>query len=291
MCQLREHTAGGARVGERRRAHLHGRGAGQEQLDRVDPARHATDAHDRQIAAAPRGRRGRPARRPGGWRDPTGRRPPPPSTGRRVSGSIAMPSTVFIERDAPRRPHRPPRRRPRRAIGGRAQLGPPRPPARRGRRRRPPRCRGGVGEHVRPPSRFGHDRFTSTATTAGPAPASSSAASRYSPTVRPQMLATTRRPWRAAGQFVGEPRRHAGALQPDRVEHPGGVVQAGRGLPGHGTAASDFTTTRRASRGRVADRARRRGRRCPTPSSPGWAAVPKPTATEQVDVRSAASWG
>ena len=78
--------AGAARVGERRRADLHGDGAGEQQLGGVPTRRHAADADDRQV-----GQRGvdvvhgahgdRVDRRPG---QPP---PPAPSAGRRVSGS------------------------------------------------------------------------------------------------------------------------------------------------------------------------------------------------------------
>src|SRR3954447_7039106 len=59
-------------------------------------------------------------------------------------------------------------------------------------------------------SMFGHDRLTSTATTAGGASARSRAAASYSATVRPQMLTTTRAPvssrgGRSAASHAGTP--------------------------------------------------------------------------------------
>jgi hypothetical protein len=142
--------------------------------------------------AARHARRRPPARPPGGWRVPD--RPPPPlaSAGRPVSGSSTMPSSVFtsVSASAPasdtRRGHLD------EPVGVGAELGPHRHVEGPG--------HGGdhlggqvgiVGEHARRPSRLGHDRFTSTATTSAGPPVLVGGGSRTRRSLRPQMLATT----------------------------------------------------------------------------------------------------
>ena len=92
---------------------------------------------------------------------------------------------------------------------------------------------------------FGHDRFTSTATTSSGAPASIAAAASYSATERPQIEATTRAPVSSSGGRSSV--SHAstpGPWRPTLLIIPATVscTRSG-GLPVHGIADSDFTTT------------------------------------------------
>ena len=75
--------------------------------------------------------------------------------------------------------------------------------------------------------------------------ARSSAARRYSPTVRPQMLATTRTPAaRSAGNCSAAQAATPGPCRPTLLIIPAGVASTrGAGFPGQGSAESDFTTT------------------------------------------------
>ena len=206
-----------ARVGERRRPDLYRVGARQHHLDRVVARGHASHADDRQIREPRRGNRRQPAPRSDGWPDPTPRRRPLRAAARRVSGSIAMPSSGVHQRDGLGAGGRRRVRRPRRAGRCSGSASPT------GAGRRPPsppitsavahRDRGRRG--ARPPSRFGQHRFTSTATTSGGAAARSSAARRYSSTVRPQIDATTVAP-------VATQRRQLVARARPRRRGPGG---------------------------------------------------------------------
>jgi hypothetical protein len=94
-------------------------------------------------------------------------------------------------------------------------------------------------------STFGQERFTSTATTSAGASASAVAAFSNSATLRPQMLATTRAP--ASTRAGSSSRLHAstpGPCRPTLLSMPAAVsCTRGAGFPGHGSAASDFTTT------------------------------------------------
>ena len=150
--QLVPHPAGRPRVGEGGRAHLHRGRPGQQHLGRVGAVGHAPHADDRQRPAPPRGRRTPPAPRPGGSRGPTAPPPrgPDPSRKRRVSGSMAMPITVFtrVTASAPA------------SCGGArdlgevrhvgAELGPSGPPAPGGGPQHVGRGLGRVGEQVAP---------------------------------------------------------------------------------------------------------------------------------------------
>ena len=96
------------------------------------------------------------------------------------------------------------------------------------------------------PSRFGHDRLTSTATTPAGAAASSSAApavvvDRAAPDRRHDGGARSRS---RSGSTWSSQYGDAGTLQADGVEHPLAVgCSRGAGLPAHSKAASDLTTT------------------------------------------------
>ncbi len=94
-------------------------------------------------------------------------------------------------------------------------------------------------------SRFGQERFTSTATTSAGARARRSAAARYSSTVRPQMLATTRAPVsRSAGRSSLSQAATPGPWSPTAFSIPAGVgCSLGAGFPAQANAASDLTTT------------------------------------------------
>jgi hypothetical protein len=97
----------------------------------------------------------------------------------------------------------------------------------------------------RPDSVFGHERLTSTATTSGGAPASSCAARSYSAVVRPQIEATTRAPAaRRGGRSCSSQAVTPGPWSPTLLSMPMPVsVTRSGGLPGQGSALSDFTTT------------------------------------------------
>ncbi len=98
---------------------------------------------------------------------------------------------------------------------------------------------------ARPWCRFGQLRLTSTATTSGGASANRAAAAAYSSTVRPQMLATTVAPVASSGGSSS--RSHTstpGPWRPTELSMPPWVsCTRGAGLPGHGSADSDLTTT------------------------------------------------
>ena len=97
-CSSLEHPQRRARVGERRRTDLDRGRAREQQLDRVGSGRHTADADDRERRAARRGRRARRAPRRDGSRARSVRRHPRPirAGSCRVAGSIAMPSNVFV---------------------------------------------------------------------------------------------------------------------------------------------------------------------------------------------------
>ena len=80
----------------------------------------------------------------------------------------------------------------------------------------------------------------------------------------------------AAGSSSASQASTPGPCRPTLLSIPAGVsCTRGAGLPAQGSADSDFTTTAPSvAEVDVGGRARRRGRRCPTRSSPGWAARP-----------------
>ena len=175
----RSTTAAAPGVGERGRAHLHGRRPGQQQLHRVLAGGHPAHAHDRQRRGRRRGRRRRPAPPPGGWPAPTVRRRPPPAGAGGFDGSMAMPITVLTRVSA----SAPASRAARRDLGEVGDVGAELGPAAAGRRRRPPRTTASPVAEAwanmrRRPSTLGQLRLTSTATTgrrrrpAGPRPPS-----------------------------------------------------------------------------------------------------------------------
>src|SRR5260221_11334116 len=94
-------------------------------------------------------------------------------------------------------------------------------------------------------SRFGHDTFTSTAMTDAGASASNSAARWNSPTVRPQMLATTRALARSsAGSWCSSHASIPGPFSPTLLIMPAAVsCTRGGGLPAQGDGDNDLTTT------------------------------------------------
>src|SRR5439155_614725 len=94
-------------------------------------------------------------------------------------------------------------------------------------------------------SRLGQERLISHATTPSHT-ASASAAARYSSTVLPQMLATTRAPLaRRAGRCSDAQAATPGLSRPTAliIEPPATAWTRGGRLPAHGNAESDFTTT------------------------------------------------
>ena len=97
----------------------------------------------------------------------------------------------------------------------------------------------------RRPSRLGHDRLTSTATTSAGAPWSSSAARRKSSTLLPQIEATTVAPASISrGRSSAIHRATPGPWRPTALSIPAVAGWTrGAGLPCHSKAASDFTTT------------------------------------------------
>ena len=158
-----------------------------------------------------------------------------------------MPSTVLTSVTASAPPSRAAS-----AIGDevgdvRAELRPPRSAARRGGRHRPRAVASAEwAKRSRAASVFGHERFTSTATTSAGASASSAAAASYSAT----RATPDRRDDPRAGverAAAGRARSHAatpGPCRPTLLIIPP-VVSCTRsgGLPAHGSADSDFTTT------------------------------------------------
>ena len=156
-------------------------------------------------------------------------------------------------------------------IGGvRRELGPSGPPTGRRRRHGRPGGLGRVGEHAAAVLEVRaadvhldgqHARRSGRQKRRGPLVVLDPAS---------PMLTTTRAPdGLEGGQLVDEPRRDAGALQADRVQHaPRHRAQARAGVPGHGSADNDLRRRRRWPRGRSRRRARHRGRQCPKLSSP-----------------------
>ena len=160
--------------------------------------------------------------------------PPAPSAGRRVDGSTTIPSIVLtsVTASAPAACTASATSTMRSVFGlSFAQRGRPQPSVAAitaadislSWAKIPPR-----------PSRLGHDRLTSTATTPSGAAAEQVGGA---PVLVDRAPPDARHDGRAAieqaRQVVGQPVRDAGALQPDRVQHPLRCrVQAGRGIPG-----------------------------------------------------------
>ncbi len=97
----------------------------------------------------------------------------------------------------------------------------------------------------RRPSRFGHERFTSSATTCGgTATASIRAASAYSSTLRPHTLTTTRAPAAtSAGRSSFNQSFTPGPCRPTALIIPAGVgCTRGDAFPAQGCALKDLTT-------------------------------------------------
>ena len=272
------------RVGERRRADLDGGRAGEQQLDRVVAAWPRRRRRRSAGRGARRARRGRPARRPGGWPGPTARRRRRRAPGGRCSASMTMPSRVLTSVTASAPASRAAAAIATRSVDVRAELGPPRPPAGR---RWPPiavaRWPSASGRRcARRPSRFGQRQvdLDRDDLAAARRPAARPPAGSRRP-MRPQMLATTRGAGApsSGGRSSRQPGGDARALQADGVEHPGRSSRAGAapGCPAHGVGRQRLHHDRAERRQvEVAAPARRRGPPCPTRSSPGWAASTDP---------------
>ena len=222
----------GARVGEGGRAHLDRRRPGHEQLDGV-PAVGTPPTPTMAGRAGRRARRRRPGPPPGGWPGPTGRRRPRPSSGRRVSGSMAMPSTVLTSVTASA-----PAAAAASATSARsatfglslAQRG--RPHAGATAATTSAVAAGEWANMRRAVLEVGARQLTSTATTSAGAGQQAGGLAKSS-TVRPQMLTTTRAPAaEQRRQVVRRARLDARALETDAVEHPG----RRSGDPGRGVA-------------------------------------------------------
>jgi hypothetical protein len=170
---------------------------------------------------------------------------PDPRRKRRVSGSMAMPITVLtsVTASAPAAWAAPATSTRLGALGlSLAQRGRPHASVAA---MTSAVAEGEWAKRSRPASVLGHDRLTSTATTPAAASASNSAARRYSSTLRPQIDATTRAPVASSGPTSSS--SHAftpGPCSPTELIIPAVVswTRSG-GLPGHGSACSDLTTT------------------------------------------------
>ena len=200
--------------------------------------------------AAPRARRRRPAPRPGGSPGPTARRRRRPAGSRRVSGSMAMPSTVLtsVTASAPAVGGRGgDRRRGRSTLGlSLAHRGRPHgrrwPPSPRAvasvewANMSPPRLEVGARQVHLDRHHLGRARR----------PAASAAArvlvDRAAPDAAPPPAAPVAS---SAGSSSASHAATPGPCRPDAVEHPGRASRApaARGCPATGSADSDFTTT------------------------------------------------
>ena len=184
------------------------------------PDADAPDADDRQLGSA--WRTSKTARTATGWIARPDKPPPPlPSTGRRVSGSSTRPSSVLISvtASAPAVVHRPgdvddP-------VGVRAQFRPPRAAdIPRSRPSRSAESSASWAKMLPRPSRFGHDRLTSTATTSTGASASRSAACAVVvDRTSPDAAHDRRTGLEQRRQLVIEPVLDARPLQADGVDH------------------------------------------------------------------------
>ena len=171
-------------------------------------------------------------------------------------------------------------------VGVGAQLRPPRPAARRPSPRPPRPCAAGSwAKRCRPPSRFGHDRFTSTATTCRGAAARSVA--------RPSVLLdgaapdATPPPCAPVASSAGSSSRSQastpGPWQADAVDHPRRrLVHPRRRVAGPRLGRQRLHHHRPERRQvEVRDPARRRGRRCPTRIITGLGSSTDPTGVDR----------